>query len=191
MVDNLPLILQYFIPGAWCLIIYRFSMSKKIDDKNYFIFSFVISYVLLAMTSLFKYKFVKFAPDNPIINSAVSIIIGSIIVISIVILTQRKWFKRITVKVLHKTLNDDIWRDVFDLKNGSNLKIYIKDKDYYLIGHLKNYEEKGNNSWIALKSFAKFDKETNANYKNEPSFLNTNNAIITVRFSDIEHIEIF
>lgn len=107
------------------------------------------------------------------------------------ILSQRKWFKKITVKLFHKTLNNDIWRDIFDLENGSNLKVYLKDQDYYIIGHLKNHEEKGNDSWIALSAFAKFDKETNKNYKNEQSYLDKKDIIITVRFSDIEHIEIF
>ena len=113
----------------------------------------------------------------------------------IAILSQWKYFKKLTVKLFHKTLNDDIWRDVLDLKHGSNLKVYLKDKDYYIIGHHKNHEENGNDSWLALSSFGKYDKETNANYKKEPNFTENNREnefrIITVKFSDIEHIEIF
>lgn len=130
-------------------------------------------------------------PNTAIANSALAIIAGIIIVSLIAILSQQKQFRKITVKLFHKTLNDDIWRDVLDLEHGSNLKVYLKDKDYYIIGHHKNHEEKGNESWIALSGFAKFDKETNNNYKNEPSYLDKQNIIITLRFSDIEHIEIF
>lgn len=95
------------------------------------------------------------------------------------------------VRLFHKTANEDIWRDVIDWENGSNLKIYLKDKDYYLIGHQKNLEEKGEESWLAISAFGKFDKETNKNYKEEPSHLDDESVIYTVRLSDIEHVEIF
>lgn len=191
VLDNLPLILQYLVPGYLAAKWFEFTLSKKIDTKNLLIFSCAVSYSFLSLISLLRIKWLKAIPDTAIINSALSIIIGIIIVSVIAVLSQRKWFKNLTVKLFHKTLNDDIWRDVLDLDNGSNLKVYLKDKDYYLIGHHKNHEEKGNDSWLALSGFAKFDKETNKNYKNEPSYINNEKIVITIRFSDIEHIEIF
>ena len=95
------------------------------------------------------------------------------------------------IKLFHKTVNDDIWRDVLDLEKGSNLKVYLKGKDYYIIGHHKNHEEKGGDSWLALSGFAKFDKESNIACKNEPSHIKDDSAIVTLRFSDIDYIEIF
>lgn len=91
----------------------------------------------------------------------------------------------------HKTPNDDIWRDVLDFKNGSNLKLYIKNADYYIIGHFKNIEEKGDDSWIAITAFSKYNKLTNDNYMNEPNYSNDKNVTLTIRLSDIEHMEIF
>lgn len=191
ILNNLPLILQYIIPGYLTIKWFEFTLSKRIDTKNLLIFSCAISYCFLSLISLLRIKWLKTIPDTPFINSALSIILGIVIVSIIAILSQRKWFKNLTVHLFHKTLNDDIWHDVLDLENGSNLKVYLKDKDYYLIGHHKNHEEKGNDSWLALSGFAKFDKETNKNYKNEPSYINNEKIVITVRFSDIEHIEIF
>ncbi len=170
---------------------FEFALSKKIDTKNILIASCVISYALLSFMSLIRIKWLEWLPNTAIINSGLSIVLGALFVCLIVILSQRKWFRKITVKLFHKTLNNDIWRDVLDLENGSNLKVYLKDKDYYVIGHHKNHEEKGNDSWIALSAFAKFDKITNENYKNEPVYLDRKDVIITIRFSDIEHIEIF
>lgn len=166
-------------------------MSKKITEKNQVILSCIISYLLLCVVSLFRINILKQLPNTAIINSALATFLGSIIFIILLMLSQLKLFRNITIKIFNKTLNDDIWRDVFDLKNGSNLKVYLKNKDYYLIGHLKNYEEKEENSWIALSTFAKFNVETNENYKNEPNYLDKSDIYITVRFSDIEHIEIF
>ncbi len=191
ILDNLPLILQYIIPGYLTIKWFEFVLSKKTESRNLLIFSCAISYCLLSLTSLLRIKWIRNIPDTAFINSALCVILGLIIVSIIAILSQQKWFKKITVKFFHKTLNDDIWRDVLDLENGSNLKVYLKDKDYYLIGHHKNHEEKGNDSWLALSGFAKFDRETNTNYKSEPNYINNEKIIITVRFSDIEHIEIF
>lgn len=138
-----------------------------------------------------RIRLLVWLPDSTIINSGLTIIIGIIVSCFIAILSQRKFFKKITVKLFHKTPNQSIWRDILDLENGSNLKVYLKNLDYYIIGHLKSYEENGDNSWIALSAFAKFDKNTNKNYKSEPSYLDRNDIIITVRLSDVEHIEIF
>nr|DAY89472.1 MAG TPA: hypothetical protein [Caudoviricetes sp.] len=130
-------------------------------------------------------------PDTAIINSGLSILLGTIIAVLAALIFSSVWFSKATVFLFHKTPNDDIWRDVLDLKDGSNLKIYLKNEDYYIIGHHKNHEEKDGESWLAVSAFAKFDKSTNANYRNEPSYLDDNNVIYTIRFSDIEHIEIF
>lgn len=191
IVNNIPLILQYIIPGYLVIITFGFALSKKIDAKNMLIFSCVISYALLSLVSLLRIKWLRQIPDTAVMNSALSIIIGITLVCFVAILSQRKWFRKITVKLFHKTLNNDIWRDVLDLEKGSNLKVYLREKEYYIIGHHKNHEENGNDSWLALSAFAKFDKETNEPYKNEASYLDRKEVIITVRFSDIEHIEIF
>lgn len=191
IIEDLPLILQYIIPGYLSIVTFCFALSKKINTKNILLFSCTISYVLLSFVSLIRINFFKQLPDTAIINSALSIIIGVISACLITILSQRKMFKKITVKLFHKTLNNDIWRDVLDLENGSNLKVYLKDQDYYIIGHHKNHEENGNDSWLALSAFAKLDKDTNEYYKNEPIYLDKSNITIIIRFSDVEHIEIF
>lgn len=157
------------------------------------IMSCVISYMLIAFISLMRIKFEKDVslPDTAIINSGIALVLGTILSIILAMLFTCKCFSRITVFLFHKTPNEDIWRDVLDLQSGTNLKIYLRNEDYYVIGHHKSQEENGEESWIALSAFAKFDKNTNENYKNEPSFLDDESVIYTVRISDIEHIEVF
>lgn len=193
LIDNIPTLLQYFIPGYWVIFVFRYFCSKKISDNMNHIMSCVISYILVALVSLMRSRFerVSLLPDTPITNSAISILIGTVLAIIVAILFSSKRFSKITVFLFNKTPNDDIWRDVLDLKKGSNLKIYLKNEEYYIIGHHKNHEDKEGESWLAVSAFGKFDKETNKNYRNEPSFLNDENVIYTIRFSDIEHIEIF
>lgn len=157
------------------------------------IMSCVISYILISLIALIrlKLKFLEVIPNTPIYNSCISVILVTMFAILFAIISSSKKFSDITVKLFNKTMNDDIWSDILDFKSGSNLKIYLKNEPYYIIGHHKNHEEKGNESWLAVSAFAKFDKNTNIYYNNEPSFENDENVIYTVRFSDIEHIEIF
>lgn len=187
----MPILLQYLVPGGWCLLLFNFSTSKKNNSKSTLIVSCLFSYILLAIVSLLRVKWFSILPNNAIVNSGLAIIIGTVIVSIIAVLLQRKWVKKLFIKMFHKTLNDNIWKDILDLDNGSNLKIYLKNKEYYIIGQLKNFEENGELSWIALKAFAKRDKSTNQNFKSEPSFLNRPEITIAVRLSDVEHIEIF
>lgn len=157
------------------------------------IMSCVVSYILISIVVFLRSLIgqLSIIPDTAITNSGLAILLGTIFSIILSILFSSKMFSNITVALFHKTPNEDIWRDILDLKAGSNLKVYLKNEDYYVIGHHKNQEENGDDSWIALSAFAKFDKETNENYKDEPSFLNDESVVFAIRLSDIEHIEIF
>ena len=193
LLDSIPKVLQYFIPGYWSLFIFRYFGSKRMSNYMMNLMSCVVSYILMAIITFMRVKigFLLLMPDNALVNSAIAIFMGTVLSICIVLIISRKWFSNVMVYWFHKTTNDDIWRDVINWKDGSNLKIYLKDQEYYLIGHQKNMEEKGEESWIAISAFGKFDKKTNENYREEPSYLDDENVIYTVRLSDIEHMEIF
>lgn len=179
------------MPGFVCCVLFKYIVSDKKDNKSLLIMSCVISYLLLSFVSLLRIKYFQELPDTPIINSVLSVIIGVLFTIILAVIYNNKYFKIITVTLFHKTPHNDIWRDVLDFEKGSNLKIYLKDKDYYIIGKHFNHEENGNDSWLALKSFAKIDKITNDFYANESHYENNDDVIITVRFSDIEQIVVF
>lgn len=193
LLDSIPKVLQYFIPGYWSLFIFRYFGSKRMSNYMMNLMSCVVSYILMAIITFMRVKigFLLLIPDNALVNSAIAIFMGTVLSICIALIVSRKWFSNVMVYWFHKTTNDDIWREVINWKDGSNLKIYLKDQEYYLIGHQKNMEEKGEESWIAISAFGKFDKKTNENYREEPSYLDDENVIYTVRLSDIEHMEIF
>lgn len=156
------------------------------------IMSCVISYLLITVVSISR-TLIPFSkiPDTILANSAICFAIGTIGAISVSLVFTSNFFSKFMIRFFQKTPNDNIWKDILDLKNGSNLKIYVKDQNYYVIGHHRNHEEKDGDCWLALSAFAKYDKETNKNYKNEPSYLEDENCIYTIRFSEIEHIEVF
>lgn len=145
--------------------------------------SCVISYISLSIITLF------YNNENILITSAISIIANTIVAILFAFIYKSERFNSFLLKTFNKTVSDDIWHDVFDFKNGSNLKVYFKNKDYYVIGSYRLSEDKGNDSWFAISGYGKYDKETNEAI--DDSVINDNSVIMTFKLSDVEHIEIY
>ena len=75
-----------------------------------------------------------------------------------------------------------------DLRNGSNLKLYIREEDYYVLGHHRNIEETGDDSWIVLTGFVKLNKSDDTELE---SHKEDNKSMIAIRLADVEYAEIF
>ncbi len=183
LLQNIPMVLQYFLPGYWAIILFSFLNSKKVDRKMILVLSCLFSYLSISLISLFRQI------DNTLIMSGISFIVLTLSAIAVSVLYSAKWFKRILVKLFHKTPYNDIWHDVLDLDKGSNLKVYFKNNNIGLIGHHKVHEENGDASWFAISAPIKFNVETDSivddtNKDNE-------NIVFTFRLIDVEHIEIF
>lgn len=193
LINNIQLVLQYIAPGYLSLLILYFILNKKIDIKSKFISGCLISYILISIVNFLRVKveYLNHLPNNAFINSIIALFIGIIFFTLFGTITKTTFIRKLTVFFYQRTINDNIWQDVFDYKNGSNLKIYIKDKDYYIIGHLKNHEINTEDSWFAISAFGKYNIEDNTKYNGEEPFLENHNIVYLVRLSDIEHIEVF
>ena len=135
--------------------------AKKIENTYLFLLSCVYSYVFIALIGLFNACLESPPLNNALVVSAIAIIlciIASCVLSSIVKSPNVKHFM---LKVFHHTLNDDIWSDIINYETGANLKVYLKDKDYFIIGQYRLNEEKGKDSWFALSGYVKCDRETN------------------------------
>lgn len=191
VLENIPLILQYFVPGFVSLLIFRFFSSKELkESQSGIIISAVASYVLIAITELFadKIAFLNSIHDSVLMKSGVAIIIGSIGAVIFALIFRAKWFSNLLVKCFNKTPNDNIWMDIIDFKKGSNLKIYERGKDYYITGHHYANEEKGNDSWFAVTAYSKKRVENDEVIEDHSS---NEKDILAVRLSDVDHMEIF
>ncbi len=147
------------------------------------VLSCLFSYLSITLISLFK------RIDNTLVLSGVSFILLTVLTIIVSVLYSAKWFKKILVKLFHKTPHSDIWRDILDFDKGSNLKVYFKGNDIGVIGHHVVHEEKDDDSWFAISAPIKFDVKTDKTVDDT----NKNNAgvIVTFRLNDVEHIEVF
>lgn len=187
--------MQYFIPGLWCLIIFKYISNKSIHHTYIAIFSCAISYILLSITEVIFIKITCLTQfkNNIYIRSFTSVIIGTIFSIVIGIVYHTKVFGFIMKLISNKTQYNEIWRDVIDFK-ATNLKLYIRDEDYYVYGHFRNIEENKKDPWIAVYGYGKFNKVTNKLLENEPNHMGDDKNddkknIFIIKISDVEHIE--
>lgn len=196
IIENIPVILQYFIPGFLCLIIFKGITGINISNTYTAIFSCVFSYILLSISEL-AFVWIKDLASfttNIYIRSIISIIIGLSLSIIFGVCYHTKKLGKIIKSISGKTQYRRIWRDVIDLDNGSNLKIYVKNNSYYVYGHFRNVEEYEDDPYIAVFGYGKYNKVTNELIENEIDYMNENlkndNHIYMIKMSNVDHIEI-
>lgn len=186
MIDHIPDILQYFVPGFCFLVIFGFFASKKLSFNILCIFGCLISFITISILAIFHIT------TSPLVVSAISTISLAILAILAAYVHNSKWFSKILVNIFHKTPNRSIWRDVIDFKHGSNLKVYLKERDYYVIGHFNAIEENGADSWLSISAFGKYQLDENGNAAQIGSCYHEKPNIKTIYpLNEIEHIEIF
>lgn len=189
ILENIPVLLQYYLPGLWTITVFKYFCSKEIQKESQTILACVVSYVLLSISDLLSnIPFFGGIKVSVLGKSGISIILGTLLALLISSVFCAKWFSGVMVALFHKTPNDNIWRDVLDLTNGSNLKLYIRDADYYIIGHHRNMEEKGDDSWVVLTGFIKHNKNDNRVIETHEG---KKDDMIAIRMSDVEYAEIF
>lgn len=189
ILENIPVLLQYYLPGLWTITVFKYFCSKEIQKESQTILACVVSYVLLSISDLLSnISFLGGIKVSVLGKSGISIILGTLLALLISSVFCAKWFSGVMVALFHKTPNDNIWRDVLDLTNGSNLKLYIRDADYYIIGHHRNIDEKGDDSWVVLTEFIKHNKNDNRVIETHEG---KKDDMIAIRMSDVEYAEIF
>ena len=111
--------------------------------------------------------------------------LGTIFSLLLAMLLRSNGLKVLMTKAFNRTQYDNIWEDVIDLKNGSNLTVYLKDKDYYFIGHCKYIEENKEDPFIAISETHTMDIETDE----EIDKLNSEEYTV-IKLSDIDYFEV-
>lgn len=150
IVNNIPYILEYFIPGFIFIKVFQFLTTRE-SSSYQIVLSVVISYIMKALCSIFH----KYILSDIIFLWNIRILILSTlsIILSVLftLLIRQKFINSLLSKITHKSLNDDIWQDIIDYKNGTTLRI-VCDNEIYT-GTLVAHEEKGNDSWFVLSDY--------------------------------------
>lgn len=181
--NNIPILLQYFFPGFFFILTFKYLTNIKPKSSTIFIMSVAISYFSICFLSLF------ILTDDALMIGGISC--GGLIILSIILakIYSSKMFINNMVRLFHRTQHTDIWHDVLDLNDGSSLKIYLKDKKYYVIGSFHCYEENGKESWFSISKYGKYDIESNNPI--ETTFHDKKDIFMVFNLMDVDHIEVF
>lgn len=188
IIKNLPSLLQYYAPGACFLFFLQLGFTKKIVGLSFHIASCVISFITISfiVTCRNVFSFPTSLKDTPTINAFLGIVISIILGLIVGIALQSKYVYNLFVNIFHLTLNANTFDDVIDFKNGSNLKVNMKEKDYYFVGIFEVYDNI-NSGWLGIHSYIKIDKNTHETIE---SYDGMKNRKLIIRFSNIDTIEV-
>lgn len=187
LVNNLPLILEYFVPGFIFAIVYQFLTSKNFKNVGFITIACIVSSVIikniLATLHLYIFPSVVFSNEAKVI---ITCIFAILISIGCAKISELKIVNKGFSLLSHKSIYNDVWRDVIDYKLGTTLIIYSKNE--MIIGKLWVHEEKGLDSWFVLRDYIIVNMETNETLESD-SF-EESKSTIAINLKNIEKIEI-
>lgn len=180
LIENLPKIFIYFVPGAIFLSITAFICSKRNSDYKYYIFkSIVISYMIIKFIELIQAISYKISPFLTEQILAIIIAILSAYFLSI-LYTSSKFEKILSFFKINKTVHDNIWNDIIDYEKGTYILAYVPSEKIVYQGLFQRHEERDGDVYITISNYATKDYNNKVinNYKNldnEVVMINTKN----------------
>ena len=192
VINKIPEMLQYFISGFIFLKVFCFLATKNNLNTSFFtILSVVISFVITSTVRLLdavilpQLEFIIWA--EVVVCALTSVCLA--FVMYCVYLS--KAIRTFLSKFAHKSFNDDIWRDIVDYDKGTTFKVFLKGNEIIYIGKLIAHEEKGLDSWFALKDYTcMYMDEGTTTYEFDSTEIDMP-SIAVINFRDIERAELF
>lgn len=182
--QQLPLILEYFVPGFIYVAILQFFISKKSTAMD-FLYSFIIGYLLKSLFSI-VHQFIV-SDIHMSIEWHVLILSLSAVCLSLftVYISQRNFVKKCFNLINHKALHNDAWLNNIDYDSGTSLWIKCNDGTE-ILGILVEHEENGADSWFVLSDYS----ITNGENESKCEDYNPNGKIF-INARDMKYVELF
>lgn len=166
-IEIIPLVFLYIVPGYLFFRIFNFVLNKKNEKltqniTEYIIYSYVIVSVAKFILSLEYNEVVIELPEVVVSIVLLSIVLGY--VVSRCVLSD--WFSsKILDKLkISRTINNNIFKEYFNDKDGLWVKIYLKDDKLVYYGAIVGYDvkEKYEDGYIIINQYEvyKYDKTT-------------------------------
>ncbi|RHO69733.1 hypothetical protein DW085_01730 [Clostridium sp. AF50-3] len=162
-------------------------------ESNVLIPGCLVSYLLIAMVRVMYIILGIEFRNGSAAASLTATLIGIIMTIAIIAILESGRFNHAFAKITKGTLHEDALKDNLDYENGTTLRVYLNNEDYYLVGAFCYKEDIGDDRWLVLAAYTKFicDDAGDANVYNGADYEGKAFERIMVRMSDVKHIEIF
>lgn len=152
ILEIIPTILQYFIPGFIFLTIRSLSLSIELkNDKFVILNSIVISFVLV--------ETLKLIPNLKNSDFFILICIMVILIISKIYIDLKLEEKIVHIFVKGKITNEDIFSVLLEEQKGAWIRVYIKDVIYVGKAYYTEDMCREGNRYIILCSYQSFNYE--------------------------------
>ena len=151
IIENLPNILQYFVPGYVGLFCFRFSAAKKYQWETQLISSCVISFLLISLCNVaaqyFSCKWMSDVFWQVIISTCTAALSGFICALVV----KSTWFDRISVRLFGISPHANVLESALDVHDGANIKIFFKDNvGFHVYGHYAGRDLDGSDQWLRI-----------------------------------------
>lgn len=194
IIDIIPQILTYIMPGYISIYIYTQEKHEKEQQNNHIILmSMVISFILITVLDSLVILINLFLKADIQLNSTIRILL--LLVLSLIYTWL--WFKytgSIIENYIKKIAGNNsinrptVWNYAMECSNGAWARVYLREDNIAYVGKLINYTNNPNDKCkeILLQSFSSIQldsKETLSNYTDD-------NKMVLINCSSIKSIEI-
>ena len=158
IINNIPLLLEYFIPGYCTILFYRRLKSskkeKELSDSVQLGTSILISYFLITILD-----FVGKLPLIPTITTPYArciaeIFVGAFLSVVVLRLLRCSFIRKYYSKINNTTLSRTVF-ECCNLDEGPYITVYKEDKKVY--GRLVVYNDEEGDEWFAIDSYEIYD----------------------------------
>jgi hypothetical protein len=188
IVNIIPVLLEYLVPGFIFLTIRNFSFSKDhTKDKYILVKAIVISSLFLELINPILFPVAKYVKIKDEIIPYIFIFL--VTAISILYIKLKIEDKLISLLGSTKTPNEDYFENIINTKNGAWMRAYLPEEKVIYMGKLKFYDDKdtGENRKIALACFSSYSYDNDLIESHE----NDTDSLVLLTMKDIKRIEIF
>ena len=175
MIENIPEILQFFVPGFLFLSIYSFIRAMKIQECHLTLYSVVISYIIVVMIHLIFRSIIGW--EFLLVSILIGILFGTIFAK----LLDLPCFAKV-MRHLGRTANTNIWKDVIDFDLGTTVAITMKESKMQIFGTIDMIDETDGDPWVILRDYQQGDVPST----NEPYLTR-----LALNLRDVERIELY
>lgn len=189
IIEILPSIVLYVVPGYLFLWVYRFRLSLEIDKDEYLLLkSIVISYLIIFPIDSIG-ELCNCISSNSNLGKIVIILIaiGAGYVFSCVVVSDL--FKKLLKKLkIYRSVYSNIWNDVIDDVHGLWIKAYMPEEKLIYKGDIVRYEEKKDteNTYLVLSNYTLLNYDGKVIVSRE----NEDNSCVMINSRNVSRIEL-
>ena len=186
LIQNIALLLEYFVPGYVMLRIICFGMSKT-PSKYIIGESIAISYFIRIITHLAKQLILPNAVISPDVRVIILVLLSALIGVAIGYVYKNGTLDNILQYLFSRTSNQQIWDDVITTQFDNGVTVRITDKNgVEYTGPIDYLEENVSDPWIAIKEYSIKDGDNRLTYEDYNC-----RSVLLVKTKDAQRVQLF